>query len=672
TITTTIASIAGSSGALAVPDRARAALKNYNIDGLNTSGPAPSIAPEQTLSRKSSTISSDSGSTTISKSTNPSSTGSSPFNAAGPKNPQQQLQQYQQNQYQASSPLQQVQQPQTNASFDDFASLMNAGNNAFGNNALGNSALGNSALGNSAIGNSALGKNALGNSVIGNSALGNSALGNSALGNSALGNNALGSNAFGNNALGNNSSILGVQAFVSTPAADNSSDPFSLMTNAFNNMGVGSSHTSSTDSYPSNNSRYGSINGSGSGTLTGTGRAMSSQTSSSLSPNEFFATFSSGATSSASIHATNAVESSDPFSLGASSQSYLQLQQQQQQKSSQLGSLHGLDFNLSSTPQVNNTLPPTSTATSTGAGTGTATKSFDDYLSILGNGKQPQLQQTSTLSSHSNLYNLSSSTSSSPFSTPSASLSPQSTGVSNPFGQQAQPQQYQQQQQQQQQKPPQFQRALTTDSAHLSAASSSTNGQQGNPFAMFAKQQQQPVSSSPLQSALTGPFGRHQYQPQQQQHNDYFTMPGLNSSGTRSPNPFMMSGQTAQTQQGSMPTTFMRSVSDSSNNFQNAFNNNNINNTNNIGSSIGYSSLNGGVGSTANFESAFSVPAAHSRSMTVPVTSTNDMFGQWVKPSPVAANTKYPSIDDLDPFSASAPTAAAPASAFSNPFSLNM
>ena len=34
TITTTIASIAGSSGALAVPDRARAALKNYNIDGL--------------------------------------------------------------------------------------------------------------------------------------------------------------------------------------------------------------------------------------------------------------------------------------------------------------------------------------------------------------------------------------------------------------------------------------------------------------------------------------------------------------------------------------------------------------------------------------------------------------------------------------------------------------
>ncbi|KAG0276306.1 hypothetical protein BGZ96_003369, partial [Linnemannia gamsii] len=92
-----------------------------------------------------------------------------------------------------------------------------------------------------------------------------------------------------------------------------------------------------------------------------------------------------------------------------------------------------------------------------------------------------------------------------------------------------------------------------------------------------------------------------------------------------------------------------------------------------------------GSSSSSIYESAFSMPGAPSRSMTVPATichsgtgatgNMNDMFGQWMKSSPVAATSKYPSIDDLDPFSATlsssssnaVPVSAASTSAYSNP-----
>ncbi|KAF9140572.1 hypothetical protein BGX30_006314, partial [Mortierella sp. GBA39] len=190
-----------------------------------------------------------------------------------------------------------------------------------------------------------------------------------------------------------------------------------------------------------------------------------------------------------------------------------------------------------------------------------------------------------------------------------------------------------------------------------------------------------------------------QQQQQQQQQVDYFSTSGLSSSGTRSPNPFAMASggqqhaqstaplspfgqpqqqfnQYQQQQQQTAQPAFMLSASESSYNFQSAFN----------GSTAGPSS-------SSIYESAFSMPGAPTRSMTVPATisnsgaggaggagNMNDMFGQWMKPSPMAATSKYPSIDDLDPFSAtlsSSSSGAVPVSGnstsdYSNPFSLNM
>jgi hypothetical protein len=342
-------------------------------------------------------------------------------------------------------------------------------------------------------------------------------------------------------------------------------------------------------------------------------------------------------------------------------------------------------------------------------------KSFDDYLSVFGQGQQLQQQPTSqaSVSTAGSIYN----SPASAFSVAASStttLSPQSTGTANPFGLQQQ-----QQQQQQQQPPQQLQRAFTADyistntGYHGNGAVSvgpASSGQQSNPFAMFAKQNQ-------AQPSFSDPFGNmnvpQQYQQQQQQQHqtDYFSTNGLGSSGTRSPNPFAMTsggqqqGQSSalrspfeqqqqqqlnqyqQQQQQSSQPAFLRSASESSYNFQNAFGTSS-NNSLAMGSTAAPSS--------SIYESAFSMPGAPSRSMTVPTTighsgvgvgagggagNMNDMFGQWMKPSPVAATSKYPSIDDLDPFSATlssssssnaVPISAASTSAYSNPFSLNM
>ncbi|KAF9432532.1 hypothetical protein BGZ76_010664, partial [Entomortierella beljakovae] len=650
-----------SNAGLFVPGQTlNASNKSKSIDNLTAQ--FASTAPEQTLSRKSSSISSDSGSTTISKSTNPSSTGSSPFNPAGSKSTShlqfqqsQQSQQSQQNQqlYQSSLPLQQAQQLQTQPSFDDFAGLMNNGKDNFGSNTQSTINTATSSIPTSIATTASIAT-------------------------------------INHNYAAVNPSILGSQAFSSTPAAtDNDADPFSLMTNAFNNMGMNNSHstiTSTADTYSSNHYQYGNNNNIGNN-----GNNMFSQNPAMSPSKEFFATFSSGPTSSATIQATTGITAGDPFSLGSS---YFQQQSRsmtqpisQPHQSSQLGSLQGLDFSLSSAPQVNNT---TSTEELQ------ATKSFDDYLSILGNGRPPQSPQAPNLSSQNNLQSFPSSplafpSSPSAFPSSTTSLSPQATGVSNPFGLQAQPAQ------QFQQSPHTIQRSFTSDSAYQNPASSNSGGGQANPFAMFAKSQSSPSQNQP---ALSDPFGRHQ-QVQQQQQGDYFTMPGLNTPTARSPNPFMMSqGQAVhspfeQKLQESNPSPFIRSQSDPSSGFQNPYfgnNGNNSINNNNNNVNANYSNLGGaatGVNSNNGFESAFSVPAAPIRSMTTPMNqsngigSNNDMFSQWVKPSPLGANLKYPSIDDLDPFSTSTAGAAAPAmsnpafstpnnSNYSNPFSLNM
>ncbi|KAG0213584.1 ArfGAP with FG repeats 1 [Mortierella sp. GBA30] len=577
-IVSTSSSAANShNGALAVPDRVRAISKSQSFDNLysvsnsnNNSSITPSgpgsVVPERTLSRKSSTISSDSGSTTISKSTDASSAGSSPFSPAATKHHQQQQQQ----------------QHRPQASFDAFSS---------------------------AVGSPA-------------------------------------------SSISTYTSVLGGHISAGTPAAIESADPFSLMNNAFSRMGVDSnSHLLSTT-----NGSVSAAQGASTNTI---GRSQFSQTSSAPTSNDFFATFSSGSSmgGAQSSHAqgvSSAIESSDPFSL-ASSQTLRRPQQQHSQPSvnqdQSLGSLHGLDFNNSRS----------FASQPTTVGSATAAKSFDDYLSAFGQGQQQQ-QQTSLSSSALNtgIYGSPSSLSPTPNFSPT-SLSPQSTGgSSNPFGMK--------------QQPPSLQRAFTSDYPLTSNASSGQ--QQSNPFAVFAKQHTHPASH--MQSAMSDPFGNasRALQQQQQQHNqlqsqDYFSTPGLGSQNSLSPNPFAMTMspgvqstfdqqqqqyQQQQQQQQRHQPAFLRSASESSHNFQqNMFH-----------------------GST--YENASSMPGAPSRSMTVPApaptqvqaggsNNLNDMFGQWMKPLPATATTKYPSIDDLDPFSTSS-SAATPA--YSNPFSLHM
>ncbi|KAF9108832.1 hypothetical protein BGX29_005743 [Mortierella sp. GBA35] len=604
----------GANSALAVPDRVRAISKSQSIDVNNhiTSPNTPSAAtPERTLSRKSSTLSSDSGSTTFSKSTDPSSTASSPFHqAGGPKSGQPSASQFQQQQQQQYQQYQQQRQ----GSFDNAMGLASNNNYNSGSN--------------------------------------------------------------------NSQPVFGGQTFAATPAAAETADPFSLMTNAFGNMGMDSSRSAAINS----NDAFSLQQNGGS-----TGRSAFSQTASSQShsSNDFFSAFSQPSQST-SIQAT-----SDPFSLAASTQS--QSQYQQHQPYMNQGALQGLDFSGGASSSS-----ASSIGTGAGAGAMGGAKSFDDYLSVLGQSQQQQQHQhqhQSQLSTSSvgSIYN----SPSSAFSVAASStptLSPQSTGSVNPFGMQ---------QQQQQQLPPQLQRAFTADyvstttgyTGNATNAAPASSGQQSNPFAMFAKQHQSQSSTpSLMKPSFSDPFGNMTAPQQQQQQPDYLSTAGLNTPGSKSPNPFMMAsggGQQAPLQQyqqqQSMQPAFMRSASESSYNFQNAFGNtpdstNTFNNmyNNNLGSSAGPSS--------SVYESAFSMPGAPIRSMTVPVAlgnagaagnnaNMNDMFGQWMKPSPVVATSKYPSIDDLDPFSATlssssannaVPASAASSSAYSNPFSLNM
>ncbi|KAF9130468.1 hypothetical protein BGW39_003056 [Mortierella sp. 14UC] len=566
--------------------------QSIDVNNHITSPGTPTAAtPERTLSRKSSTLSSDSGSTTFSKSTDPSSAGSSPFHAAGAqKSAQPPPSQYQNLQQQ------QQQQQRRQGSFD---------------NAMG-----------------------------------------------------LTANNYNSNNTGR--SVLGAQAFAVTPAAVETSDPFSLMTNAFGNMGMNSSLPAGIDS----SDAFGTQSNGGY-----VGQPAFSQAQAPLSQapssNNFFSAFSQPSPSAA-LQAT----SSDPFSLAASSQT----QHRQHQPFMNQSAFQGLDFGGSVSSLAT---PVGPTVSGIGAGALGGAKSFDDYLSVLGQGQQ---QQQTTSSSVRSVYNSPPSAFSAAASS-TTSLSPQSTGSANPFGLQ---------QQQQQQQPHQLQRAFTADYISTSigyngnTAAPASSEQRSNPFAMFAKQPQpqpQPSFSDPFGN-MTAP---QQYQ-QQQQH-DYFSNSGLGTAGSSSPNPFAMASGAQpgahcspfdqQQQQQAMQSAFIRSAAESSYNFQNAFGNNN----------------NAGMGHTAGpsssiYESAFSMPGAPSRSMTVPATmnqygsvtgnnnsSMNDMFGQWMKPSPVAATSKYPSIDDLDPFSAtlssssSMPASAAGAtstSAYSNPFSLNM
>ncbi|KAK3813169.1 MAG: hypothetical protein J3Q66DRAFT_43457 [Benniella sp.] len=459
---------------------------------------------------------------------------------------------------------------------------------------------------------------------------------------------------------GLNPSLLGTQAFVSTPAAIDNSDPFSSMTNAFGNMGMDSHQNMATMA-------------SGAGAVSNAQLPFQQQPSMSSS-NDFFASFSTGA-GSTSGYTTNAMDNNDPFSMSRPTM------QHPVQTHLTGNSLNSLDFS-------GNSLAPS-------AGGMSGAKSFDNYLQALGgrnrSPSQPlpahHLQSSSGLSA-GNFYNTLSTRS--PSSGPSsvAALSPQSTGgSSNPF---SKPQ------------PPQPQ-LLSTDFSQLSTASpspSSASSQPGNPFALFAKQTMAPPNH--LSAPLTDPFGRGltmgSQQQQQQQHQDYFSTVGPMPSAARSINPFGLGtgtqspfDQQQQQQQQQLQQSqlaFGGSGSESSYSFQNAF-----------GNSGNVSHLNGAVNNNNNnnnnnntsFESAFSVPGAVAaatapRSMTLPPTgaansSLNDMFGQWIKPSPMSVSSKYPSIDGLDPFSTSAsglPNASAPSSttnipvgtsAFSNPFS---
>ncbi|KAG0030265.1 ArfGAP with FG repeats 1 [Podila clonocystis] len=537
---------------------------NQIIDSLT-------MAPERNLSRKSSTISSDSGSTTMSKVTDLSSNsinaqrqtpGSTHHHTSSPR-----LQQTQQ--------TQQVQQLQQQASFDNFMGLMNnSGSTDY-----------------------------------------------------------------------TSGSSLGPAFAVTSPSG---ADPFSLMTNAFSTMNVNSSQITSPEQQT---------------------RPQVSQTSS-MSSNDFFAAFSTPAVSTPVPLTAGATP--DPFSLMSPTVP--------QQYSGQL------------TPQGQSSysFEPLSTTLSPAG-----SKSFDDYLSMLGQGKQQQQDAFSTMSQGS--YNTPSpSMASSNYNslvTP-VSLSPQPTGVSNPFGQPTGSSPF----------PGGLQRAFTSDYPLSSpfggnnavSAPSVGNSSNSNPFATFAKQQPAPSNVQHQNAAinnsyLSDPFGANSRSPQPVMGGqDYFSGSSMSSNAfgsqpMKSPNPFAMGGsgsglesafdepQVSQHLQFQQPA-FVRSMSDSNFSLQTS-------NQSPFGlpaspspNSASYQYSNGSIGSYA-----FSSP---SRSMTLPAPSAsgpshsnnsaamNEMFGQWMQPSPKNPTSKYPSIDDLDPFSTTAGGVSSSNNQFSNPFSL--
>ncbi|KAG0332356.1 hypothetical protein BG000_010093 [Podila horticola] len=541
---------------------------NQSIDSLT-------MAPERNLSRKSSTISSDSGSTTMSKVTDPSSNSINTQRQTPGST----------HHHQTSSPRlqqpQQLQQLQQQASFDNFMGLMNnPGNADYGTG-------------------------------------------------SSLG-----------------------PAFAVTPPSG--ADPFSLMTNAFSTMHVNSSQITSPDQQA---------------------RPQLSQTSS-MSSNDFFSAFSTPAVSTP-VHST-AGATPDPFSLMS--------QNVPQQYPGQL------------TPQgqSNYGLEPLST-------TPVGSKSFDDYLSMLGQGNQQQQQhQDAFLTMSQGSYNTPppslASSNYNATSTP-VSLSPQpTTGVANPFGHPTGSSPF----------PGGLQRAFTSDYPLSSPFGGNNNGvpapsvgnSNSNPFATFAKQQPIPSNIQHQNAAinnsyLSDPFGTNTRSPQPVAGGqDYFSGPSMSSNAfgsqsLKSPNPFAMGGsgsgfdsafdqpQTSQHLQLQQPA-FVRSMSDSNFGLQTS-------NQSPFGlpaspspNSAGYQYSNGG-NSTINGSYAFSSP---SRSMTLPApsasgpshnnnnTAMNEMFGQWMQPAPKNPTSKYPSIDDLDPFSTSAGGVSSSNNQFSNPFSL--
>ncbi|KAF9428359.1 ArfGAP with FG repeats 1 [Podila epigama] len=621
-----------------IPERVRTVGKSQSIDNLAMA------TPERNLSRKSSTISSDSGSTTMSKVTDHSSNSNGtsagqrlalsastshhqyPSSPASPRFNQQQQQQ------------QLKRQPST--AFEDFMGQMN-------NNNISSTGNGQSA-------------------------------------------GITGSSVFGGPGV----------AFTQTPSAD-IADPFSLMNNAFNNMNVSTPQQQQQQQPQQHNT---------------------SQAGLSMSSNDFFAAFSTPTVTSP-VPAANGLATPDPFSPSSSSQNLsTPYQAHSQQYQGQL--TPSINYNNQS---LSDTLPTTPVGS----------KSFDDYLSILGQGKpqqqQQQQQQHHSLSTqdafstmtHGSIYN----TPPPPVSASSynsaiapVSLSPQPTGtLSNPFSQLA--------------SGPSpstllpgggLQRAYTSDypssvstspfgiinnSASLSGTLSpskqtdSSSSSSSNPFATFAKQQ--PTTPSQVQhhnnsllvggsNALSDPFsnlGRSLQGASPSQQN-YFssgsyssaTPTTMSSTGSQLsslntlPNPFGLAStggslspmvnsssnnnNSSQHLNPLQQPAFVRSMSDSNFGLTSA--------TSGSTSSYLYSQ----EGGQNNFyETAFLSP---SRSMTIPAsaasnnnnTALNDMFGQWMQPSTKSPSTKYPLIDDLDPFSTSAATVPPSSTAYSNPFSL--
>ncbi|GJJ69432.1 Arf-GAP domain and FG repeats-containing protein 1 [Entomortierella parvispora] len=498
-----------------VAERMRAIAKSQSIDGLNNqsstntniSSPTSSTHQGRTLSRKSSTISSDSGSTTLSKSTDLSSVTSSPFNPAGSKQsapPSLAQQQYQQQGQQQSQQQQQPQQQQQQQrrpsapqqsqwSFDNFMGVMSPG------------------------AATPMGQQ-----------------------------NTQDSYAF---------------PMTSTPAAvSDASDPFSLATNAFSNMSLASNNTP----------RFMSAS-----PLTSPGlqqqqsfgytqqqqqqqqqqqsqqhsaRPILAPSTSSMSSSDFFANFSTPSLMTSPLPAqTNQQELQDPFSLSAG-----QNVQQKQQSPSDYASLQGLDFGVS------NGMPATSAYTSVNMptiGATTGARSFDDYLSALGQGRQqPQQQQSGNafgmaptsssaapaVSSYDNMFGV-----------PAMQSPPSNLLSGNPFGLQ--------------QPPVQSQPLQQTSMPSLQRAQTAPMAPANNPFAMFAKQvSTPPVPAIPThfqQQLLSDPFGNaskfqyqqqqqqqqqeHPQQPQwqrqpQQQHHDYFSAPLTTPSSS---NPFAIAAQ---------------------------------------------------------------------------------------------------------------------------------
>jgi len=338
---------------------------------------------------------------------------------------------------------------------------------------------------------------------------------------------------------------------LSPAAVSDVSDPFSLATNAFSNMSLASNNTPRfTSASPLASPGLQQQQSSGytqqqqqQQQQQYSARPALAPTSSSMSSSDFFASFSTPSLmASPSLAQTSQKDLQDPFSLSAGQ--YVQ-HQQQQQPLSDYSSLQGLDFG------INNGMPTTSSYTSVSMPTIGATagaKSFDDYLSVLGQGRQQQQggnvfgaaptsssAATAAVSSYDNM-----------FGTP-AVQSPQPSLLSNPFGLPSQPPQSQPHQQALMPSP---QRAQTAPTATAN-----------NPFAMFANQvSTPPVPAIPAhfqQQLLSDPFGnasksfqqqqqqqQHQQHPwqqqQQQQQHDYFSAPITTPSSS---NPFAIAAQ---------------------------------------------------------------------------------------------------------------------------------